>query len=62
MKIVLLFIRVLRILLSGSFDAEAATAERRDPLAAADPAGGFDGPVDPAPAGDLDESGLSVLT
>ena len=39
------------IRLSTCTAAEAATAERRDPLAAADPAGGFDGPVDPAPAG-----------
>ena len=29
----------------------ALTAERHDPLPAADPAGRFDGPVDPAPAG-----------
>ena len=43
------------IRLSTCTAAEAATAEHRDPLAASDPAGGFDGPTQLLLASDLGE-------
>ena len=56
-----MIVRAMGIRLSACTAAEAAAAEHRDPLAAADPVGGLDGPTQLLLASDLDECPASGL-